>query len=228
MQNSLISRTGRLLASFFRAVSHARSNCLNGIAGGLFRLVRMMLQVLVLWPAFIAGFVLVMTFLVLKVNGSADVQWLQTLEVQAAAYQSAPQGYVLSSRCHIDRETTPSADGRPVFPDPGDNIRCPSHPVTLMKAAQDDVAVLTSIYMTLVVMSLLWLLLSEIVLPLATRRHPSGESRSGRSARSYVTFRGGNIVIRTPDGEFRAVLIRHDKEGESEGDTGSAGEGRNE
>ena len=228
MQNSLISRAGRLPGSFLRTVSHVCSFRHNRFVGGLLHFVRMALQVLVWWPAFIAGAVLVVTFLTMKVNGSADAQWLQTLEVQAAAYQGAPQGYVLSSRCHIDRETTPSADGRPVFPDPGDNIRCPSHPVTLMKAAQDDVAVLTSIYMTLVVMSLLWLLLSELVLPLATQRHRSGEFRSVRSARSYVTYRGGNIVIRTPDGEFRAVLIRHDKEGESEGDTGSAGEGRNE
>nr|WP_159465760.1 hypothetical protein [Scandinavium goeteborgense] len=227
MQNSLISRTGRLLSSLLRAVSHARSFRCNGIAGGIFRLVRMMLQVMVLWPAFIAGFVLVMTFLVLKMNGNADAQWLRTLEMQAAAYQGAPQGDVLSSRCHIDRETSPSADGRPVFPDPGDNIRCPSHPVTLMKVAQDDIAVLTSIYMTLVTLSLLWLLWSEMVLPLATRRHQSGEM-SGRSARSYVTYRGGNIVIRTPDGGCRAVLTRRDKEGEGEGGTDSAGGGRNE
>jgi hypothetical protein len=82
--------------------------------------------------------------------------------------------------------------------------------------------------MTLVVMSLLWLLLSERVLPLATQRHRSGEFRSGRSARNYVTRRDGHIVVHTPDGEFRAVLIRRDKEEESKGGAGSAGEGRNE
>jgi len=227
MQNSLISRAGRLLSSFLRTVSHVRSFRHHRFVGGLLHFVRMALQVLVWWPAFIAGSVLVVTFLTMKVNGSAAAQWGQVLAMQAAAYQNAPQGYVLNSRCHIDRETSPSADGRPVFPDPGDNIRCPSHPVTLMKAAQDDVAVLTSFYVTMVIMSLLWLLLSEMVLPLATRRHQSGEM-SGRSARSYVTYRGGNIVIRTPDGEFRAVPIRRDKEGEREGDTGSAGEERHE
>lgn len=203
MQNSLISRAERRLASLFRAASHARSFRRNGLAGGLFRLARRVLRVMVLWPAFIAGFVLVMTFLVLKVNGSAEAQWLQALEMQAAAYQGAPQGRVLNSRCHIDRETRPSADGQPVFPDPGDHIRCPSHPVMLMKVAQNDVAVVTSFYMTLVVMSLLWMLLSRLVLPLATHRHQSGECCSGRSARSYVTYRGGNIVMRTPYGEGR-------------------------
>jgi len=228
MQNSLISRAGRLLSSFLRTVSHVRSFRHNSLVVGLLHFVRMALQVLVWWPAFIAGAVLVVTFLTMKVNGSAEAQWLQTLEMQAAAYQGAPKGEVLSTRCDIDRNASHSAD----FPGMEVSAPCPPHPVSLANTAQADIAVLVSIYMALVIMSLCWLLVSEFMLPVATPRHHSGESHSGRSARSYVTLHEGHeasfIVVRTPEGEYRSMPVYREGDNTGRGSTGQAGVGRHE
>lgn len=164
MHDSLISRAGRGFVRLFRPLSLHRDWCGGSVIGLVYRIPGFVLQVLVLRPALLCGLVVVVTFLSQKASGTAEALWLQHLQSQAAAWQRAPGGYVMATRCD---DVEPAPLPAPPFPD---TSSCLYQPVALADVAKQDVAEMSGLYRLLVSLSLLWMIFSKLLLPVATGR----------------------------------------------------------
>jgi hypothetical protein len=181
----------------------------GSVFGLIWAVLLMFLRLLVLWPATLAGFVLVVALLVLVNNGMAEPLWQDVLASQATAYRDAPAGHVLreGGGCSADSPIPQSNDGLGT---------CPTYPVavTFARAAHDDISFFTTLYAMLVVLSFIWMAfrtLSGQVLPVATEKGERSGSVNMRSARSRVIRSGDSIVVVTPEGEYHAMRV--DKDG---------------
>lgn len=206
MHDSLISRTGR----FF--VCRHRDGCGGSLTGRVYRILRFAWRLLVLRPATLAGFVLVVAFLYQKIHGTAVPYWQSVLQAQAASYRDAPAGSVMQMNgCFTDK----AASQVPVILPLPENSEVPRFcepqrvAVSIDRVAQNDIAVFTAIYAMLVFFSFIWMVFSGQVLPVATENR--GYTVNVRSARSRVVRKGDCIVVVTPEGELHTVPV--DKEG---------------
>lgn len=220
MHDTIISRTGRLFVRLFHPLNCYRAWCGGSIFWQLYRTLRFAWRLLVLRPATLAGLVLVVTFLYQKMHGTAVPYWQGVLLTQAASYQGAPAGFVMRmSGCLTEKATSQEAVVSPLRepklwePKDSDFSRsCEPRrvAVSIDRVAQRDVAVLTGFYITLVVLSFIWMALSGQVLPVATAKGERSGSVNMRSARSQIIRTGDGIVVVTPEGEYHALLTNKD------------------
>lgn len=211
MHDTIISRTGRLFVSLFYPLTCYRTWCGGSIAGQLYRTLRFAWRLLVLRPATLTGFVLVVTFLYQKMRGTAVPFWQDVLQAQAASYRDAPAGSVMQmSGCFVDKATSKVASVSPLTaPEYSDTPRiCEQQrlPVRIDRVAQNDIAVYTAFYVTLVLLSFIWMVLSGQVLPVATGKGGRTGTVYMRSARDRVVRTSDSIVVVTPEGEYHALL----------------------
>lgn len=203
-----ISRTGRLFGRLFHPLTCYRAWCGGSIVGRIYRILRFAWRLLVLRPATLAGLVLVVTFLYQKMHGTAVPYWQGVLLTQAASYQGAPAGFVMRMSGCLTEKTTSQEAAVSLLPEPDCEPRRVA--VSIDRVAQRDVAVLTGFYITLVVLSFIWMALSGQVLPVATAKGERSGSVNMRSARSQIIRTGDGIVVVTPEGEYHALLTNKD------------------
>lgn len=212
----LIYRTGRLFVRLFHPLTCYLTWCGGSIAGRIYRTLRFVWRLLVLRPATLAGLVLVVTFLYQKMHGTAVPYWQDVLQTQAASYRDAPTGAVMRmSGCFTDNTASHIESISPLQTPEDSNIPRFCEPrrvaISIDRVAQRDVAVLTGFYITLVVLSFIWMALNGQVLPVATAKSERSGSVNMRSARSQIIRTGDGIVVVTPEGEYHALPV--DKDG---------------
>ncbi|MGR7482795.1 hypothetical protein ACU60U_20330 [Klebsiella aerogenes] len=204
----LIYRTGRLFGRLFHPLTCYRAWCGGSIAGRIYRTLRFAWRLLVLRPATLAGLVLVVTFLYQKMHGTAVPYWQGVLLTQAASYQGAPAGFVMRMSGCLTEKTTSQEAAVSLLPEPDCEPRRVA--VNIVRVAQSDIAVFTAFYITLVVLSFIWMGLSGQVMPVATEKGEKG-GRAGsanmRSSRSQIIHTGDSIVVVTPEGEYHTLFV---------------------
>lgn len=208
MHDTIISRTGRLFVRLFYPLFCYRTWCGGSIFWQLYRTLRFAWRLLVLRPATLAGLVLVVTFLYQKMNGTAVPCWQGVLLTQAASYQGAPAGLVMRMSGCLTEKTTSQEAAVSLLPEPDCEPRRVA--VSIDRVAQSDIAVFTAFYITLVVLSFIWMVLSGQVLPVATAKGERSWSVNMRSARSQIIHTGDGIVVVTPEGEYHALPVDKD------------------
>lgn len=211
----LIYRTGRLFGRLFHPLTCYRAWCGGSIAGRIYRTLRFAWRLLVLRPATLAGLVLVVTFLYQKMYGTAVPYWQDVLQKQAASYRDAPAGSVMQmSSCFTDNTASHIEAISPLQTPEDSNIPRFCEPlrvaVSIDRVAQSDIAVFTAFYITPVVLSFIWMVLSGQVLPVATAKGERSWSVNMRSSRSQIIRAGDGIVVVTPEGEYHALLTNKD------------------